>query len=136
MGVARNSDERNSWLKIWFKRSNSGWNRIGGFVRRWEREGDAGRDLAGVIRVNTSNNERPRKDEVTLPKSLQLREGGRSQSANMDGPVSGLARSSSDDGISRHISTLFAHDWPKMGLVSIPSSNTASMAKGRITQPM
>ena len=53
----------------------------------------------------------------------------------MDGPVSGLARSSSDDGISRHISTLFAHDWPKMELVSIPSSNTASMAKGRITQP-
>ena len=85
------------------------------------------RELAGVIRVNTSNNERPRKDEVTLPKSLQLREGGRSQSANMDGPVSGLARSSSDDGISRHISTLFAHDWSKMGLVSIIPAPTRAV---------
>ena len=63
LGVARNSDERNSWLKIGFKRSNSGWNRIGGICK--EMGAREGRDLVGVIRVNTSNNERPRKDEVT-----------------------------------------------------------------------
>ena len=75
-----------------------------------------GRDLVGVIRVNTSNNERPRKDEVTLPKSLQPREAEKSVGKHgwTDGPVSGLARSSSD-GISKHISTLCAHDWPKNG---------------------
>ena len=76
----------------------------GGFVR-W--------DLAGVIRVNTTNNEWRRKEAQSDSAEIAAAEA----EVGKHGPVFGLARSSIIVGISKHIYILFANDWLNLNLL-------------------